>query len=80
MVRFTGLMFKHPPKEMNKFWRVGEPMVWLSAAALALTLLSAATLLVIIMVNGLGVFWPSSIQELELKDGHRIFGQQMRSE
>jgi len=67
-------------KEMNKFWRVGEPMVWLSAAALSLTLLSAVTLLVVIMVNGLGVFWPSAIQELELKDGSRIYGQQMKIE
>lgn len=67
-------------KEMNKYWRVGEPMVWLSAAALALTLLSAATLLIVIMSNGLGVFWPAQIQALELKDGSHIFGQQMKVE
>lgn len=67
-------------KEMNKFWRVGEPMVWLTGAALSLTLLSAIVLVVVIMVNGLGVFWPSSIQQLELRDGSRIFGQQMRTE
>lgn len=67
-----------PSKEMNKFWRVGEPMVWLSAAALSLTLLSAATLLIVIMINGLGVFWPAPIQALELKDGSRVFGQQMQ--
>jgi phosphate transport system permease protein len=65
---------------MNKFWRVGEPMVWLSAAALSLTLLSAITLMIVIMVNGLGVFWPAQIQELQLKDGNRIFGQQMKVE
>jgi len=67
-------------KEMDKFWRVGEPMVWLSAAALTLTLLSAATLLVVIMVNGLGVFWPSNIEEVHLRDGSKIFGQLIRSE
>lgn len=67
-------------KEMNKYWRVGEPMVWLSAAALSMTLLSAIILLVVIMVNGLGVFWPAPIQELMLKDGSRIFGQQMQVE
>jgi phosphate transport system permease protein len=73
-------MFNRTPKEMNKFWRVGEPMVWLTAAALSLTLLSAVTLLIVIMVNGLGVFWPAPIQELQLKDGGRIYGQQMRVE
>jgi phosphate transport system permease protein len=67
-------------KEANKFWRVGEPQVWLSGAALSLTLLSALTLLVVIMVNGLGVFWPSPLQQLELKDGSRMIGMQTRTE
>jgi phosphate transport system permease protein len=73
-------MKNRPVKEMNKFWRVGEPLVWLSAAALAMTLLSALTLLIVIMVNGLGVFWPASIQELQLTDGSRIYGQQLQVE
>ena len=67
-------------KKMNKYWRVGEPMVWVSGAALSLTLLSAIVLLVVIMVNGLGVFWPSELHELELKDGSRVIGQLVRSE
>jgi len=73
-------MQKRQHKEMNKFWRVGEPMVWLTGAALSLTLLSAIVLIVVIMTNGLGVFWPSAIKELELKDGSRVYGQQMRIE
>lgn len=67
-------------KNMNKFWRVGEPMVWLSAAALTITLLTAIVLLIVIMVNGLGVFWPSELQQLELADGSRLNGKLMRSE
>ncbi|NOY13506.1 MAG: phosphate ABC transporter permease PstA [Deltaproteobacteria bacterium] len=65
---------------MDKFWRVGEPMVWLSAAALSLTLLSAITLLVVIMVNGLGVFWPSPVEELHLTDGSRVYGELIKTE
>ncbi len=61
-------------KEMNKYWRVGEPMVWLSGAALSITLLSAIVLLIVIMVNGLGVFWPSDLQQIELKDGTHLAG------
>lgn len=53
-------------------------MVWLSAAALSLTLLSAVILLIVIMVNGLGVFWPSPLQKLELKDGSLVYGQQIK--
>ncbi len=61
-------------KEMNKYWRVGEPMVWMSGAALSITLLSAIVLLIVIMVNGLGVFWPSDLQQIELKDGKHLAG------
>ena len=71
---------KKAPKEMNKYWRIGEPMVWLSGAALSLTLLSAITLLIVIMVNGLGVFWPSNIEEVHLKDGGKVFGQLIKAE
>lgn len=67
-------------KQMNKYWRVGEPLVWLSGAALSMTLLSAVILMVVIMVNGLGVFWPSPVEELQLKDGNRLFGMQTQVE
>lgn len=67
-------------KNMNKFWRVGEPMVWLSAASLAITLLTAIILLIVIMVNGLGVFWPTELHQLELTDGSRVNGRLMRTE
>jgi len=73
-------MSKPQRKEMNSYWRVGEPMVWLTGAALSLTLLSAIVLVVVIMINGLGVFWPSPVQQLELMDGSRIFGQQVKTE
>ncbi len=55
-------------------------MVWLSGAALTLTLLTAVVLLAVIMVNGLGVFWPSELQELKLKDDSKVVGQLLRSE
>jgi len=64
------------PHKTNRYWGVGEPLVWLSGAALSLTLLSALTLLIVIMVNGLGVFWPSPLQQLKLKDGSQVIGMQ----
>ena len=60
---------------MNKYWRIGEPCVWGSGAALAFTLLVAATLIIVVMVNGLGVFWPSTLQQAELKDGSQLLGE-----
>jgi len=65
---------------MNKYWRIGEPCVWGTAAALATTLLIAFTLIVVVMVNGLGVFWPSDLDQLELKDGSRLVGEPIKRE
>lgn len=65
---------------MKKFLREGEPFVWAAAAALALTLLMAAVLLVVVMVNGLGVFWPSKVAVATLKDGRALMGEIMQRE
>ena len=65
---------------MKKYWRIGEPCVWATGAALAITLLIAATLIIVVMVNGLGVFWPSSLEKLELKDGSFAMGEQVQRE
>ena len=62
------------------YWRIGEPMVWLSASALAITLLIAMTLLVVVVVNGLGVFWPANLVQADLKDGSVILGELVKRE
>jgi len=65
---------------MKKFVREGEPFVWASAAALTLTLLMAAVLLIIVMVNGLGVFWPSPVAVATLTDDRVVMGEIMQRE
>ena len=65
---------------MKKFLREGEPFVWATAAALALTLLMAAVLLIVVMVNGLGVFWPSPVAVATLKDDRALMGEIMQRE
>jgi len=65
---------------MKKYLREGEPFVWATAAALSLTLLMAAVLLVVVMVNGLGVFWPSHVAVATLKNGDRVMGEIMQRE
>jgi phosphate transport system permease protein len=65
---------------MKNYWRTGEPCVWGTGAALAVTLLIAATLIVVVMVNGLGVFWPGTLERLELKDGSALLGEQTQRE
>ncbi|OEU76200.1 MAG: phosphate ABC transporter, permease protein PstA [Desulfuromonadales bacterium C00003107] len=65
---------------MNNFWRRGEHCVWGTAAALTLTLLLAVVLIGVVIVNGLGVFWPSAVTEAHLKDGTHLMGEVTRRE
>lgn len=46
----------------------GEIKVWLTAAGLTVGLLMISSLLVLIAINGLTVFWPARITEYSLKD------------
>lgn len=64
----------------KRYWRVGEPCVWGTATALAVTLLIAATLIVVVMINGLGVFWASPLLEYELKDGTTLMAELVKTE
>jgi phosphate transport system permease protein len=64
----------------KRFWRRGEPLVWATAASLAGMLLMVFILLAVVLVNGLGVFWPAQVAEVTLTDGSKFFGQMIRSE
>ena len=63
-----------------KYWRIGEPCVWGTGAALAVTLLIALTLVGVVMVNGLGVFWPGNLHQAELADGSQVLGEVVKRE
>ncbi len=60
---------------MNNFWKKGEPQVFVTAAALAVTLLMTLILVGVVMVNGLGFFWPANVVKGELKDGTFVLGE-----
>ncbi len=60
---------------LKNFLSSGTLFVWLCGAAVALSLLMVGGVLLLIMVNGLGFFWPHAIHELTLKDGTRILGE-----
>ncbi|MDA0739375.1 MAG: phosphate ABC transporter permease PstA [Nitrospirae bacterium] len=59
----------------NKFLSSGTLFVWLCGAAVAMSLLMVGGILLLIMVNGLGFFWPHTISEMTLKDGTRLLGE-----
>ncbi|MBI3028145.1 MAG: phosphate ABC transporter permease PstA [Candidatus Rokubacteria bacterium] len=59
----------------GRLWRSGEPFIWLTGGALALALLLVAGLVGLILVNGLGFFWPKDVVRLALADGTTRTGQ-----
>jgi phosphate transport system permease protein len=55
--------------------RLGDAMLWLSAGALATSLLLVAGLVGLIAWHGLAAFWQGRIAELELADKSRVLGE-----
>jgi phosphate transport system permease protein len=60
--------------DARRLWRSGEPFVWLTGGALALALIMVTGLIVIILVNALGFFWPAAVARLTLRDGSTLAG------
>lgn len=66
--------------ETRRYFRRGEPMVWATAAALAGLLVLVFLLLAVVIINGMGVFWPACVAEITLNDGSRTLGRVMRDD
>lgn len=49
--------------ETKKWFKSGEPMIWLNAAAVSVSLIIVIGLLALIAVRGLGHFWPKPVME-----------------
>jgi phosphate transport system permease protein len=60
---------------MRKLWKSGDPFIWLTGGALALSLIMVAGLLILILWSGLGFFWPTDVTRLLLADGTVVLGQ-----
>ena len=59
----------------GRAWRGGEPLVWLTGGALAVALAMVGGLIAVILVNGLGFFWPRAVARLTLDDGRTLTGE-----
>ena len=60
---------------MNKFWKSGDPFIWLTGGALAFSLIMVAGLVILILWSGLGFFWPTDVTRLWLADNTVVLGQ-----
>jgi phosphate transport system permease protein len=65
---------------MKSFWKSGDPFVWLTGGALAVSLIMVVGLILLIMVSGLGFFWPAGVERLVRADGTAVLGQVMERE
>ena len=57
------------------FFAGGEPFIWLTGGALTTCLVLVVGLIALILVNGLGFFWPRNVVQLRLTDGAVLTGQ-----
>ena len=51
----------------------GDTNVWITASMVGVTLLMVLAVVGVILVNGLGYFWPHSLQRIELRDAPPLF-------
>jgi len=59
----------------TRFWRSGDPFIWLTGGAVAIAVLMVVGLVALILYYGLGFFWPSRVVRLTLDDGKAMTGQ-----
>jgi phosphate transport system permease protein len=67
-------------KDVRQFLRRGDPFVWFTGSALGTCLLLISGLIVVILMNGLGFFWPRPLVKATLADGTVVLGEQTSRE
>ncbi|KAA3608949.1 MAG: phosphate ABC transporter permease PstA [Candidatus Scalindua sp. AMX11] len=60
---------------MNKLFKNGDPYIWLTAGTLTISILMVTGLIALILVKGLGMFWPHKLVHYTLKDGAAVMGE-----
>jgi phosphate transport system permease protein len=65
---------------LRKSIQRGDHLIWFTGSALGACLLMIFGLIVVILVNGLGFFWPSPLDKVTLKDGAVFMGEQVNRE
>ena len=65
---------------IKKFLDSGSLFIWLCGGALGLSLLMIGGLLILIMINGMGYFWPKDLIQFTLNDGSVVLGEWVATE
>lgn len=67
-------------KPRPSLFALGEPMVWLTGGALAICLTMIFGLLLVVVWNGIGTFYPRPLVQIRTIGGETILGKVVRSE
>ncbi len=67
-------------RRVSSLFARGEPMVWLTGAALVVCLLMIAGLLTIVIYNGASTFWPKPLTQLTTHHGKTYLGEESQNE
>lgn len=54
--------------QIREWFKTGSPWIWMNAAAVSVSLIMVFGLLFLIVVRGMGYFWPSDVQEIEYQE------------
>ena len=54
--------------------RRGDPAIWLAGTGLGISVIMILGMITLILVNGLGFFWPKPLTQVTLKDGTVLLG------
>jgi phosphate transport system permease protein len=65
------------PTPYGRLFREGQPWVWSTRVVTAVLVLMVVGIVGLIVVNGLGAFWPSRLTRYELKDGTVVVGEEV---
>ncbi|MDJ0521831.1 MAG: phosphate ABC transporter permease PstA [Planctomycetota bacterium] len=67
-------------KRRSSLFARGEPMVWMTGAALVVSIAMILGLLGIVLVRGGTTFWPQKLKVINLVDGRALMGELTRTE
>lgn len=65
---------------LKRFLDSGALFIWLCGGALAVSLLMIGGLVLLILVNGMGYFWPKDLVQYTLQDGTKVVGELVDTE
>ncbi|MGE0474903.1 MAG: phosphate ABC transporter, permease protein PstA, partial [Nitrospirales bacterium] len=65
---------------LKKFVDSGSLFIWLCGGALAVSLLMIGGLVLLILMNGMGYFWPKDLVQYTLSDGKKVLGEVVDTE